>query len=170
MRITDAAVMRLAAALPSLKHLHLEAAVHLTDACVLGVLGACPNLTHFAVTGSAAQLGSVQLAGLAPLGTDPAHTASAPNLKLLDLRDALRFSEDLDFHEHCRALTRPESRRGRLEVVFQHPEVRWKKRDRGYVARERAADFWEEVRARVEMAEDPAAQSEEEWARIFEQG
>jgi hypothetical protein len=126
MLIIDDGVAHLANAFPNLKTLRMDAAVLITGRCIFKVLQACPNMTSLSVTGNERRLDSIDLDNLTSLATDPVVSISAPKLKNLDLRRAIGADQQ-DYYKSLAAVTRPESRKGMLEVQFQHPTVHWEK-------------------------------------------
>ncbi|KAI4956770.1 hypothetical protein J4E86_005241 [Alternaria arbusti] len=127
MPITDDAVMRLARACPNLKTLRLDSALLITGTCIPPILTACPNITSLCITGHNGRTGSLNLDNLKPMADDPAISISAPKLKTLDLRRAINAAQEEVYYDVLRAIRRPEGRKNKLEVLFQHPTYHWEK-------------------------------------------
>ncbi|KAI4625956.1 hypothetical protein J4E80_003090 [Alternaria sp. BMP 0032] len=127
MPITDDAVIRLARACPNLKNLRLDSALLITGTCIPPILTACPNVTSLSITGHNGRTGSLNLDNLKPMADDPIISVSAPKLKTLDLRRAINAAQKDDYYDVLRAITRPEGRKNKLEVLFQHPSYHWEK-------------------------------------------
>jgi len=126
MAITDDAVVRLARACTTLKTLRLDSALFITGTCIPPILTACPNITSLSITGHNGRTGSLNLDNLKPMADDPVISVSVPKLKPLDLRRAINAAQK-NYYDLLRAITRPEGRRNKLEVLFQHPTAHWEK-------------------------------------------
>ena len=127
MPLTDDAVVRLARACPNLKNLRLDSAPLITGTCIPPILTACPNITSLCITGHNGRTGSLNLDNLKPMADDPLISVSAPKLKNLDLRRAINAAQEEVYYDVLRAITRPEGRKNKLEVLFQHPTYHWEK-------------------------------------------
>ncbi|KAI4626481.1 hypothetical protein J4E83_003632 [Alternaria metachromatica] len=86
-----------------------------------------PDFVVQDITGHNGRTGSLNLDNLKPMADDPVISVSAPKLKTLDLRRAINAAQQEDYYDVLRAVTRPEGRKNKLEVLFQHPTYHWEK-------------------------------------------
>ncbi|KAF2116005.1 hypothetical protein BDV96DRAFT_646170 [Lophiotrema nucula] len=127
--ISDDAVARLASACPNLKVLRLDAATSLTGTCLPTIFRSCPALTTLAITGSRSELGRLQLDNVRVLNADESLRDTVPKLKLFNVRRAIGLETPDESYEQpytiLRALTAMESRKKKLEVLYEHPWAGW---------------------------------------------
>ncbi|KAF2702948.1 hypothetical protein K504DRAFT_495987 [Pleomassaria siparia CBS 279.74] len=123
--ITDDAVTRLVAACPNLITLRLDAAIRLTGSCLPSILQSCNSLTTLAITGNNKNIGNLADEHIEALCTNPNLRGLAPKLKSFDVRLATANRDELATSSLLTVLTAMEGRKGKLEVIFQHPTSSW---------------------------------------------
>ena len=82
--LTDASIIRLAAACPSLIHVSLEASTNLTDASLLALVTKCPDLQYVQISGNDKVAGSMKGSALEAMTEDRSLGKKLQKLRLTD--------------------------------------------------------------------------------------
>lgn len=101
-QLSDAAVIRLAAACPNLQQVLLTSAVALTDAALLAFLTYCPNIHTLSITGNGKQQGQIGPSALMELKKKK--KTLAKHLRKLDLIDQPQTGRTLQSTSRARQL------------------------------------------------------------------
>lgn len=92
-KLSDAAVIRLAAACPNLRQIYITSALALTDAALLAFLTHCPNMHTLSITGNRKRLGQIKPSALMELRKKK---TLAKHLRKLDLVDQPQTGRTLE--------------------------------------------------------------------------